>query len=102
MLFSSFALPVEIDMQFGVVGREVRILAVEAGAEDRQSDGIEVQLAQAVLQSGDGVRDLADNLMLIQIEPQFDARVLQVIITTAGKGLIGTKPHRKRRAYNEH
>ena len=95
MLLAAFARPVEIDMQFGVVGREVRILAVEPGAEDRQSNGIEVQLAQAVLQWGDGVRHLADYLMLIQIEPQFDARVLQVIIATAGKGFIGAKPQRE-------
>src|ERR1700726_4197006 len=102
MLLSAFARPVEIDMQFGVVGREVRILAVEPGAEDRQSDGIEVQLAQAVLQWRDGVRDLADYLMLIQIEPKSDADVLRVISAAAGKGPVSAKPQREHRAQSEH
>jgi hypothetical protein len=48
------------------------------------------------------VRDLADYLTLIQIEPQFNARVLQVIIAAAGKGLVRAKPQRERRTYGEY
>ena len=35
-------------------------------------DGIEIELAQAIPQRGECMRDLANHLPLIQIKPQFD------------------------------
>ena len=88
VLFAGFAGAAEIHVQFCLVGRKAHLLSVEAGAQNCQTDGIEIQLAQAVLQRRERVRDLADHLPLIQIKPQFDSRVLQVVVAAARKGLI--------------
>ena len=88
MLFAGFGDAIEVHVQLGVVGRKARILAIEAGAQDRQPDGIEIERAQAIFERGQGMGDLADDLALIQIKAQFDADILEVVIAAGGKRLV--------------
>ncbi len=88
VLFAGFADAIEVHVQLGVVGGKARILAIEAGAQDRQPDRIEIERAQAVFERGQGMRDLADDLLLIQIKAQFHADILEIVIAAGGKRLV--------------
>ncbi len=49
VFFARFAGASEVHAQFRVVGRKMSFLTIETGAQNLQADGIEIQLAQAVL-----------------------------------------------------
>ena len=75
-------------MQLGGIGREMRVLAVDAHARNIKIHGIEIELLQTVVQRRKRVRHLADDFALVHVEAQLDARVFEMVFAGGREGLV--------------
>ena len=92
--------------RFREIHEQLRICRMERGvgliyldALDLQSHGIKRNFVQSVSQWRHRVGNVADNFLLLQIEPQRDLGVLQVIIPASRVGFI--RPQRRRDAQQQ-
>jgi hypothetical protein len=72
-------------------GFEFRGGFVHSDALDGEADGVESDLGSAVAEDGERMSDVTDNFFLLEIEPERDSGMLQIVVAAARVGLIGAE-----------